>query len=105
LEHASAAIVSVDPEGAVTSWNPEAERAFGWAREEVAGRPLGELLADDAPDPVGAAVAGQRWEGSLALRSKGGEPVAVWATVAPLRVPDGTTSGAVLVAVRTGDLG
>ena len=38
LEHAAAAVVSVDPAGAVTSWNPEAERAFGWTREEVAGR-------------------------------------------------------------------
>jgi PAS domain S-box-containing protein len=104
LEQAAATVISVDPEGSITSWNPEAERAFGWTREEVAGRPLAELLAGGETDPVAAALAGQRWEGPLGLRSKEGAHVAVWATAAPLRVPDGSTVGAVLVGVRTGEL-
>src|SRR5947209_2462909 len=32
-------IITVDPEGIVTSWNPAAERMFGWSAEEVVGRP------------------------------------------------------------------
>ena len=33
-----AAIVSFDPEGCVLSWNPAAERVFGWKAEEVTGK-------------------------------------------------------------------
>jgi PAS domain S-box-containing protein len=34
------AIIGIDTEGRVTSWNPAAERIFGWTREEVLGRLL-----------------------------------------------------------------
>jgi PAS domain S-box-containing protein len=32
------AIVALDPEGAVTLWNPAAQRMFGWTEEEVVGQ-------------------------------------------------------------------
>lgn len=34
------ALFSIDPEGAVTSWNPSAEKIFGWTVAEVLGKPL-----------------------------------------------------------------
>ena len=34
------AIIARDMEGRVISWNPAAERMFGWRQEEVMGRPL-----------------------------------------------------------------
>ncbi len=34
------AIVAVDPDTKVMSWNPAAERIFGWSSHEVMGRPL-----------------------------------------------------------------
>jgi PAS domain S-box-containing protein len=34
------AIIALDLQGRVISWNPAAERMFGWRREEVLGRPL-----------------------------------------------------------------
>jgi PAS domain S-box-containing protein len=34
------AIIAVDLKGRVISWNPAAERMFGWRQEEVLGRPL-----------------------------------------------------------------
>jgi PAS domain S-box-containing protein len=34
------AIIAIDPEGRVTTWNPAAERIFGWPREEVLNQPL-----------------------------------------------------------------
>ncbi len=40
FESAPAAIAEVDLENRVTSWNPAAERIFGWTREEILGRPV-----------------------------------------------------------------
>ena len=37
------AIVSLDLEGVVQSWNPGAERLFGWSGEEILGRPAAVL--------------------------------------------------------------
>ena len=71
------AIVTMDPEERVTSWNPAAERLFGWSEAEAVGRGIDELVLgteaereegesvtrqalekgsgayDDAPDPQG----------------------------------------------------
>ena len=38
VEHAAEAIVSLTPAGVITSWNPGAERLYGWSAEEVVGR-------------------------------------------------------------------
>ncbi len=38
------AVVGMDSEGMVTSWNPRAEQIFGWGVEEVVGRRLAEVL-------------------------------------------------------------
>lgn len=33
-------VISFDPDGRVTTWNPAAERIFGWSADEVVGSPL-----------------------------------------------------------------
>src|ERR1700736_1740323 len=38
------AFLEVDGSGVVIEWNPRAEEMFGWGREEVVGRPVGETL-------------------------------------------------------------
>lgn len=40
LEGALDAVVLMDKEGAITGWNPQAEKIFGWTREEVLGTPM-----------------------------------------------------------------
>jgi PAS domain S-box-containing protein len=42
------AIVLMDPEGTVTSWNPAAVRLFGYDTEEAIGRDIDDLIAIDA---------------------------------------------------------
>ncbi|KAF0246391.1 MAG: PAS/PAC sensor hybrid histidine [Planctomycetota bacterium] len=44
LEWALDAVVTIDHHGKVLAWNPQAEKIFGWTREEVVGRPLHELI-------------------------------------------------------------
>ncbi|HET7719144.1 MAG TPA: PAS domain S-box protein, partial [Acidimicrobiales bacterium] len=43
-EVAHDAYISVDEQGRVAEWNPEAEAVFGWLRAEALGRPLSELV-------------------------------------------------------------
>ena len=50
VEHSPLAVVTLDPEGDVVSWNPGAEQMLGWRADEVVGRPYplarGQELAE-----------------------------------------------------------
>jgi two-component system, cell cycle sensor histidine kinase and response regulator CckA len=50
------AVVATDAAGAVTYWNDEAERMFGWSRDEVLGRPLEGFVIPDGDGPAGTLV-------------------------------------------------
>jgi PAS domain S-box-containing protein len=45
FELSPTAIATTDPEVKVTSWNPAAERLFGYSREEAIGQDLNDLVA------------------------------------------------------------
>ena len=40
VEASQEAFVSIDEDGLVREWNPQAERLFGWGRDEIVGRPV-----------------------------------------------------------------
>ncbi len=44
LEYSNEAIVTVDSSAVITSFNPAAERIFGYERQDILGRPLGILI-------------------------------------------------------------
>ena len=44
---AAEAIVDLDPEGAITSWSRGAEQMYGYAADEIEGRPLSVLAAGE----------------------------------------------------------
>lgn len=44
LDAALDAYIRMDRDGRVTEWNRVAERTFGWARDEVIGRPLADTI-------------------------------------------------------------
>jgi PAS domain S-box-containing protein len=46
LETSPVAIMTVDAEATVTSWNPASERLLGYSREEAIGRNIDELVAN-----------------------------------------------------------
>jgi PAS domain S-box-containing protein len=46
LESSPSAIMLVDLDGTVTSWNPAAERLLGYSREDAIGRNIDELVAN-----------------------------------------------------------
>jgi diguanylate cyclase (GGDEF)-like protein/PAS domain S-box-containing protein len=53
LDNVKDAIITVDAAGTIETCNPTGQRIFGYAVEEMLGRPLGFLLADIAGDPCG----------------------------------------------------
>ena len=44
IETALDAVITIDREGAITGWNPQAEKIFGWTREQALGRPVEETI-------------------------------------------------------------
>ena len=48
IDSSHEAFIEMDQGGLVTDWNVEAERTFGWSREEAVGRNLGELIVPPA---------------------------------------------------------
>ncbi len=44
LETANDAFIAMDSSGSITAWNHQAERTFGWAAEEVMGRPFADAV-------------------------------------------------------------
>ena len=44
IENANDAYLAMDREGLIVDWNPQAERTFGWSREEAIGRSLADTI-------------------------------------------------------------
>lgn len=44
LDTAYDAFVAIDPLGVITAWNTQAEKTFGWSREEAIGQKLSETI-------------------------------------------------------------
>ena len=98
VENSQDAIIATSLDDTITSWNPAAERMFGWSGDETIGKP-GRLLV---PDELGAETrdilatigAGRRVEPFETVRiRKGGTPFAVSMTVSPINDADGTVIG------------
>jgi PAS domain S-box-containing protein len=47
IESSLEAVITMDASGAITGWNPQAERVFGWARSEALGRSLAETIVPE----------------------------------------------------------
>jgi PAS domain S-box-containing protein len=44
LETSREAFISIDEDGLIREWNPQAERLFGWGRDEIVGRPAHQTI-------------------------------------------------------------
>jgi PAS domain S-box-containing protein len=101
VESSLDAIVTMDRDGVITGWNPQAEATFGWSRNEVIGRPLAETIV---PHDQRATHAGglARWretgEGPLLNQRievqalhRDGRQLPVELAVVPVGAGEGTT--------------
>ncbi len=79
---ARVAVVEISADGEVTGWNADASALFGWAADEVQGRPYVDLV-DPATGggPPGDAPAGSApWQGTYALVCRDASAARVFAS-------------------------
>ncbi len=90
VDASNEAILSADTDGIITSWNPGAERLYGYQADEVLGSPLSMLIpparGGDRARLFEAALAGERVAGYDTRRlHKDGSMLDVAVTAAPLK--------------------
>ena len=103
IESADDAIISKSLEGIITSWNKGAERIFGYAADEVIGKPITIIIPPDhlneEPAILARLRAGERIEHYETIRMrKDGKRLDISLTVSPIKGPNGQIVGASKVA-------
>ena len=99
----SDALVAVDADGRVITFNPAAERLVGRSVDDVLDLPLAEVLRGRGPGDVVPAVAlgdpdsEQALSAQVLLQGPGGRYIPIAATAAPVRDSDGHVLGRVFV--------
>ncbi|MCX7171708.1 MAG: PAS domain S-box protein, partial [Proteobacteria bacterium] len=99
VESSEDAIISKTLDGIITSWNPAAEKLFGYSAQEAIGQPMAMLIPADRADEESMILAriqrGERVERFATLRiRKDGQPLNVSVRISPLRDGDGRIIGA-----------
>jgi PAS domain S-box-containing protein len=96
------AIVSVSLDGTIESWNPAAERLFGYTAREMVGASVKRLLLGASFAGLGVELRALANGASVSLelpaRRKDGKLVDVAVTVSPLCHEDGEVSGVASIA-------
>jgi PAS domain S-box-containing protein len=103
VESSDDAILSVDLEGLIATWNEGAERLFGYAAAEVVGKPVTFLIPDAREGEEVELLArirnGERIEHyKTERRRKDGDIVEVSLTLSPIKDAGGTIIGASKIA-------
>jgi two-component system sensor kinase FixL len=98
LDSSLDAVVSIDEQGLVTGWNPQATTTFGWSREEATGKDLADLVIPEryrAAHRRGLATYLTTGEGpllnrrlELAALRKDGTEIPIELTISPLALSD-----------------
>ncbi|MFG2652424.1 SpoIIE family protein phosphatase [Streptomyces sp. NPDC048436] len=90
------AVVQIDRVGAISAWNEDAEELFGYAAEQVTGKPLTDFAAwphtPGTSTGIVEALKLSRWEGSYGIRGSDGRVTPVYASHLRVRDTDGEPS-------------
>ncbi len=95
-ERVRVAVAQIDRSGAVSVWNEDAEHLFGYAADQVIGKPLTDFAAWPHTPGIGTGIAEalrlSRWEGSYGIRGTDGRVVPVYASHLRVRDTNGEPS-------------
>jgi len=98
VEYSDDAIMGANPKGIITSWNPAAERMYGYSSREVVGRSFNILIPADRVGEMDALLARIK-DGTVVDQfetnrvRKDGTVFPVSLTIAPIRDEDGVVVG------------
>jgi PAS domain S-box-containing protein len=103
IEYSDDAIISKDLNGIITTWNPGAERIFGYSAEEVIGKPITILIPPDRQDEepfiLNQIRRGERVDHyETVRRRKDGTYIDISLTVSPIKDVQGNITGASKIA-------
>jgi PAS domain S-box-containing protein len=103
VESSDDAIISKSLEGIITSWNPAAQRLFGYTAAEIVGRSIAVLMPeerhDDLENILGRIRRGEKVDHYETVRiSKEGRRIPVSLSVSPVRDAAGRIIGAAKIA-------
>ena len=102
IQSSPLAIYTRDPNGLLTTWNPAAERMYGWTAAEVLGKPLPSVPGEqrEESDTLRKRLLGGesfiKFQGRRLRRD--GSPIYIDASLGPLRDASGSASGIIAVA-------
>ena len=103
VEGSRDAIIGMNLDGTVVSWNPAAERIFGYKLDEVAGRSLSVLVPADVPDELPVIL---HWlqrgdpikDFETVRQARDGRLVHVAVSLSPVKSASGKIVGAAMIA-------
>jgi diguanylate cyclase (GGDEF)-like protein/PAS domain S-box-containing protein len=102
IQSSPLAIYTRDRNGLLTTWNPAAERMYGWKASEVLGKPLPSVPGEQREESDSLRrrlLSGEsfiKFQGRRLRRD--GSPIYIDASLGPLRDDSGTASGIIAVA-------
>jgi protein-histidine pros-kinase len=101
------AIILKDRSGVITSWNPAAQRLYGYSAEEVVGQPISLIIPPDRKGEefliLDRVLRGEQLESYETQRvNKTGKILDVALSVSPIRQSDGSIAGASTIARDVG---
>jgi len=103
IESSDDAIISLRLDGTVTSWNPAAERLYGYSAEEMVGQPITRIIPEDRMEEEAEIV--QHLERGRPIshyetvrRTKAGQRVDISLTISPILDANGLVIGASKIA-------
>jgi PAS domain S-box-containing protein len=108
VESSDDAIISKDLNGIVTSWNPAAERLFGYTTEEMVGQPITKIIPPHLHEDEGRILAtiarGERIEHFETVRmTKNGDLLDISISISPVKDISGRIVGASKIARDTSE--
>ncbi len=97
IQNSGDAIITLDPELSITSWNRAAEKIYGWTENEVLSKNLLDVLKGHAPEVINAlekAKQGKIISGlEIAVSRKDSSEMTVSITCSPIRDIEGSVIG------------
>lgn len=96
------AIISLDNQSRIRSWNVHAEKMYGWAADEVMGRTIDEVcqsryIGTAADEVQSELVANGTWGGEVKQKRKDGQTIYVQVNSAAIRDATGALAGTVTI--------